>query len=313
MYAVLNVAIPVFAIIAAGYLVGRFRLLGDTGPAVINGFVYYISMPALFIMILTSNPISATANVPFLSVVIAGQLSLFGLALLMATILFPASLGRLSQHSLAAVLTNSGYMGIPLMQLAFGDQAALLAILATLVNGVLFLSLGSVLLSIHGNQDGPPGNVLKGVLRSVFTSPLVLGAITGLFLAVTELGLPSPIFTPISMLGETAGPCALFAIGLFLVGKRVPRPFGEIAWVSFLKIVLLPLVTWIIALFIIPLDDLELAVAVLMAALPTGSLVFVLGEKHRIFLVESVAVVLVTTLVSVVSVSILLGLFLSTP
>ena len=48
MQAVVNVVIPVFAIVLAGYLCGRFKLLGPGGSEALNGFTYYAALPALF-------------------------------------------------------------------------------------------------------------------------------------------------------------------------------------------------------------------------------------------------------------------------
>ena len=45
MSAVVDVALPVFAIMLAGYLAGRFRILGDTSSEALNAFVYWFALP----------------------------------------------------------------------------------------------------------------------------------------------------------------------------------------------------------------------------------------------------------------------------
>ena len=135
------------------------------------------------------------------------------------------------------------------------------------------------------------------------------GAAIGAVISALAIPMPSPVVTTLDLLGRTAGPCALFAMGLFLVGREVTRGVGEVAWIALLKLVALPIVTWLVALFVIPLPPTELAVAVVLAALPTGSLVFVIGERAGVFVARSVAVVLVTTIASFASLSLLLSLF----
>ena len=309
MSAIIEVALPVFAIIMAGYLCGTFRLLGENAATVLNGFVYYVSMPALFVVAIGGSTVLDGTHGAFLAVVVGGQLAVFGLALLAATILFPGSLGAHSQHALSATLTNSAYIGIPLMQLAYGEQGALLAILASIANGVVFMSIGTVLLEVSSSSGQQPVRIVRQVAFGVFKSPLVLGAIAGLVVLVTGIELPTPAQSFFDLLAGTAGPCALFAIGLFLVGKRIVRGASEVAWVSFMKLIMLPLVTWVIILFVVPLGPLETAVAVILAALPTGSLVFVLGERYGEFLTRSVAAVLITTILSFITVSGLLSFF----
>jgi predicted permease len=48
MSAVFNVVLPVFAIMLAGYLAGRFRVLGEPSSEALNRFVYFVALPALF-------------------------------------------------------------------------------------------------------------------------------------------------------------------------------------------------------------------------------------------------------------------------
>ena len=48
MQAIVNVVIPVFAIVLAGFACGRMRLLGPGGSEALNAFVYFAALAALF-------------------------------------------------------------------------------------------------------------------------------------------------------------------------------------------------------------------------------------------------------------------------
>ncbi|MDJ0686113.1 MAG: AEC family transporter [Alphaproteobacteria bacterium] len=310
--AIIEIAIPVFAIIALGYGLGRFGLISDGAAGALNGYVYYAAMPALFIQQIGGAPLSATFNPSFLAVIIGAQLIVLGGAMIAATKLFPGRLSEVGLHGLSTVFSNTGYIGIPLMQIAYGPEGAVLAILATIVNSVLFLGFGSAILAADagdapdsGGWTGAAGRASAGFLKS----PLVAGAIIGAVISALSIPLPSPLTTTLDLLGRTAGPCALFAMGLFLVGREVTRGGGEVAWMALLKLIALPLVTWLVGLFVLPLSPLELAVAVVLAALPTGSLVFVISERAGIFVARSVAVILITTIASFATLSLLLSLF----
>lgn len=306
----LDVSLPVFAIILIGYICGRFRLLGEGAATAVNGYTYYAAMPALFLGAITSSGFALADHLDYISVIVGAQLAIFGISMLSATILFPGSLGAHSLHSLSATLTNSGYIGIPMMALAYGEPGVLLAIIATLVNGVVFLTIGSILLELDKADHKGVAAMALVTLTGVLKSPLVLAALAGVILSAFNLDLPGPARSVVDLLGTTAGPCALFAIGLFLVGQRITTGAAEVAWVTFVKLLLLPLVTWVIVLFLIPLPPMETATAVLMTAMPTGSLVFVLSERHGVFAARSVAIVLVTTVFSCLTVSGLLAVFL---
>ncbi len=92
-------------------------------------------------------------------------------------------------------------------------------------------------------------------------------------------------------------------MGLFLVGQSIRRGAGEVVWVSALKLILHPLATWWLASEVLSLDPLYVAAAVVMAALPTGSLVFVVGERYGVFAQRAAAIILVSTVASVPTVS----------
>ena len=59
MEPVLTVALPVFAIIAAGYLSGRGGLFGSAASQVLNDFVYYITFPAMIFLSMAEAPVAA--------------------------------------------------------------------------------------------------------------------------------------------------------------------------------------------------------------------------------------------------------------
>src|SRR5215470_7332637 len=73
MQAVINVVIPVFAIVLAGFFCGRFRLLGAGGSEALNGFVYFAALPALFFGSLAKVELSQIFNWPYLSAYLLGM------------------------------------------------------------------------------------------------------------------------------------------------------------------------------------------------------------------------------------------------
>ena len=66
MSAVINVAVPVFAIMLAGYLAGRFRILGESSSEALNAFVYWFALPPVLFLSMASVPIGEIFNWPFI-------------------------------------------------------------------------------------------------------------------------------------------------------------------------------------------------------------------------------------------------------
>lgn len=312
MEAFLDVALPVFGIMAAGYLIGRFNILGQASTAALNGFVFHVALPALFFIALARAPMDDILNIPYLAAVIGGQIGIFAFALVIASFTIRGSFGAQGLHAIAAIFANTGYMGIPLLVTAFGPQGALPGIIATVVNGAMMMALGTVILEIDRSQEkgGSAMGIALDAAKGVARNPLVRAAVLGIAWSLSGLPIPKPLGTFCDLIGAAAGPCALFAMGLFLVSQKIASGLVEVSWVTFLKLIAHPALTWWLAADVMHMEPLWVASAVIMAALPTGGLVFVLASQYQVYLQRSAAIILISTVLSVVTVSAILVWYL---
>lgn len=307
MDAVLNVVLPVFGIMLAGYLAGRFNLLGESSGEALNAFVYYVSLPALFLVSMSRVEVSQIFDAQYLLAIGGSMLGTFGIAMLIATFAFPNRIGALGLNGLTAVFSNTGYMGIPLLILAFGEQATLPGVIATVMNGTVVLAMATVIIEIDLNQESGGLTILRNATIGVFSSPLVMSALVGLALSAFNIPLPVPVSAFCDLLAAAAGPCALFAMGLFMVGRSFTAGAGEISVLVVLKLILHPILAAWLAFGVMDMDPVWAASAVLMAALPTGALAFVLAQRYNIYTQRSTAAIMISTVVSVITISFLLN------
>jgi predicted permease len=300
---ILNVVFPIFAIMAAGYAAGRFRLLGSESSEALNRFVYFIALPALFFVSMARVSLAEVFNLPFLGAYGGGAAVTFVIAVVVAKYAFPNRLGALGLAGLSAIFANTGYMGIPLLMLAYGEAGMLPAIISTILNGAVIMAFGIVLLELDVHQGEGSLTVLQNALRGVVRSPLVLSAVAGLAVSGFGIPLPQAVGTFCDILGASAGPCALFAIGLFMVGKSPTAGAVEVSWLVFLKLLVQPLITWLLAFHLFTMEPVWAAGAVIQSALPTGALVFVLAQQYGIYVQRSTAVIMASTVISLVTLS----------
>ncbi|MCG8358146.1 MAG: AEC family transporter, partial [Kiloniellales bacterium] len=217
--------------------------------------------------------------------------------------LFPNRLGALGLHGLTATFANTGYLGIPLLLTAFGEPGTLPAIISTVLNGSLVLALTTAIIEVDLGRGNGPLQVLRQVVTGVLKSPIVVSAAAGLLVSAAGLTLPGPLETFCDLMGAAAAPCALFAIGLFMVGRSFTAGIGEVAWLVGLKLLVQPLVTWWLAYEVLAMAPLLAASAVILAALPTGALAFVLAQQYGIYVQRSTAAIMISTVLSVVTLS----------
>lgn len=307
MNAVINVVFPVFGIILAGYLAGRHRILGQESSEALNRFVYFFALPALLFLGMARVPIAQVFNAPFIATFMGGVVIVYAIALVVARLAFPDRLAVQGIGALSAIFSNSGYMGIPLFLTAFGAEGTLPAVITTMLYGAVVIGASVALIELSLSRGHELGKALADVVSALIRNPLIIAPVLGLLWGALGIPLPAPLVTFAQLLGASAGPCALFAIGLFLASQSIRALVGgrravEVVWLMALKLVIHPLVTWWLA-GIFGLDPFWTASAVILAALPTGTLVFVLATQYGIYIERASAIILASTVVSVVTLS----------
>lgn len=309
MSAVVNVAIPVFAIILAGYLAGRLRILGDAASEALNRFVYFFALPPVVFLGMARHPLEEVLNWPFIAAFLGAMLAVYAAGWAIGFAVHRERAPVLSMQALNACFANTGYMGIPLFLAAFGEAGLAPAILATVIMSAVMVGLAVVVLELSQRSGNGPVHALLDVARALLRNPLVMATVLGMAWSVAGLRVPVPLDSFGSLLGASAGPCALFAIGLFLAGRPLTADLGEIGWIVALKLLLQPLLTWWLAFQVLRLDPYWAASAVILAGLPTGALTFVIAQQYRVHVERTSAVILVSTIASVLTLSPLLAAY----
>lgn len=309
MEPILNIVLPVFAIVSAGYLCGVRGILGEDSSVALNSFVYWVALPAMLFRAMANVDLERVFNPEFFIGFLGAIVVIGAISVLAACLLFRRNLAEAAIHAMNGVYGNSGYMGIPLALTAFGQAAALPAIVATVINTALVVAVAVFLIEFGTKGGGNKLRVLGNVLSAMARNPMLIAPALGLCWAASGLALPVPVDTFTGILGAAAGPCALFAIGLFMVGKPRSEGRAEVGVMTLTKLAVQPLVTALMVLVILPVDPLWAKVAILMAALPTGAGSFVLAQAYGIYVLRTSSMILTSTVLSVATISVFFILF----
>lgn len=308
MNAIVNVVLPVFALILTGYLAGYRRLLGRDSSEALNGFVFYFALPVLLFVAMAKIDTSTVLNGSFIAAYLLGQVTTLLIGAVVAKTVFRISLSEAATHGTVGIYGNVGYMGIPLVLTAFGEQALPPVVIATIINAALNIAVLTAVIE-SDRQSGSGLSALGKVAKSVLGSPLLIAPVLGFLWALADLSLPAPVQTYGAILGAAAGPCALFSIGLSLVGLPLSEGRAEVASMTVLKLLVHPLVTWGFALWLLDDQPQVFLICVLMAALPTGANLFVLVQRYRVYVARTSTGILVTTTLSLITLSALFYYF----
>ncbi len=309
MDAILNVSVPVFAIILAGYLAARSGLLGQGSTGALNAFVYYFALPPLLFLSMARVPLSEIFHWPYLGAYTIGLLGTALLSLVAGLIFFRRHAAELPLQAMTAVFSNTGYMGVPLFLTAFGEKGVLPALILTVFNGAVIVGAVVVLIEFASSKSSNPVRIFRDVFVALLKNPLVMSAVVGVLWSALKLPLPKPLTNLCEILGASSSPCALFAMGLSLVAHKGGGDARETGWLVFLKLIVQPALTFWLAFGVFGLDPFWASSAVILAALPTGALTFVVAQRYGLYVAPATQATLVSTVLSVVTVSALLAWF----
>jgi len=306
LQSILNTALPFFALIFCGYGAGRLKLLDETAAAGVNTFVFYFALPAFLFGLMSSSPIGEVVNGPFIGAYVTASLTVFTLAALVGRWLFETGRAEAAVQGLAAVLPNTGYMGIPLISAVFGREAAVPIVVGLTLDGVLMIPLGIMIIeSSKGRAEGLV-HTAPTTFSALARNPLILSIFAGLALSAAGLTPPEPVTNFLDLLGGTAGPCALFALGATLAGRQVAGGAAEVSYMTFMKLAVHPAVLFFTTTLLFGVDPLWATAALLGSALPIAANVFIVARQYDVYVVRTSSAILVSTAVSMISVSALL-------
>jgi malonate transporter len=303
---ILNTALPFFALIFCGYGAGRFRLLSEASIAGVNAFVFYFALPAFIFNLLATSPLSDIANGSFIAAYLGTGLVVFAVAAVLGRLLFKVRRSEAALQGSAAVLGNTGYMGIPLVAAAFGERAAIPLVLGLTLEATVLIPLTIILVEAQKGLDAGWSQLLRSVADAMVRNPIIVSIFAGVLLSAASPGLPTPIENFTSLLGGAAGPCALFALGATLAGFPISTGISEVSYITFFKLLVHPAAIWFATTRLFDVDPLWATVAILGAALPVAANVFIVAKQYDTYVERVSSAILVSTAISVFTVSALL-------
>ncbi|MFM0010672.1 AEC family transporter [Paraburkholderia sediminicola] len=307
MLATLEILLPVFGLIFAGFACRRRGVLGPNSASELNRFVVWLALPALLFDTMAHATWQQLYQPAFVAAFSIGCIGAF-LPILALRMIGGRHLADASVDAIAASYPNTGYIGFPLGMIAFGSASLTPTTIATILVACVLFALAIVLIEVGLQTERTPHKLGLKVLGSLARNPLIVSPILGVLLASTHVALPQSAETFLKLLSGAASPCALVSLGLFLAEKR-PSEAGA-RGISLLltgvKLLGQPALTWWLAARVFGLSATLVEMAVVLAALPTGTGPFMLAEFYRREAHITSRTILLSTVGSVVTLSLLL-------
>lgn len=323
------ILLPIFGLIAAGYAVRLRGVMGAGAASEVNRLVVWLALPALLFDIMAHTTWREIWQPGFVWTFVLAKGLMFG-AVLAWRLLARKPLADASIDAVAASYPNTGYVGFPLLLLLFGKDSLTPTTIATIIVACVFFAVAIALIEAGLQAERHPRKLAAKVAGAVLKNPLVLAPLLGALCAGAGVAIPASAETFLKLLGGAASPCALVGLGLFLANQKLARRErtpaertqassaaqpgrGPLAAIVAIKLAAQPALTWLLAAHVFALAPQLRHMAVLLAALPTGTGPFMLAEYYRRDGALISNVILVTTVASVATLVVVAALMGVTP
>lgn len=285
-------------LILIGFIIRKLGILNRELNKGLSDFLLYVTLP---FSIVTS------FNVPFSrimfingAIVLLISLLMHVFAIFISKLLFyryPTAINKVLRA--AAIFSNCGFMGFPILDGIYGPQGVFYGSFYVLTFNILIWTVGVSIFT--GNKDQ---NIEKQALN-----PAVIAVIVGLVLFIFSIKMPAPLFKTMEMIGSMTTPLSMLIIGSLLMDINFSDLFSEFSlfYVTLVRLLILPSIAIFVLLFF-GVKGIVLGVPVLANAMPIGALIVIFAEKHDADALLASRAVFLSTLVSIVTIPVIIGL-----
>jgi predicted permease len=286
---ILSIILPVFSVIALGWLYAR-RVKPDM--TIVNRISMNVLAPALVFSALASRDFDMAAN----RMLLVGSI---GVVLGSGLLAWPfARLMHASARTFVPpmMFNNCGNMGLPLAALAYGAAGFSPMVALFTISNLLHFTLGIWIIDHHARF----GNLLR--------NPIVISTVLGFVFAAMHPPMPEWLSVAIKLVGDALIPMMLLSLGV----RLYEASFRD--WrIGVVGGVVCPLTGIAIAALLsglLDLDPTQQGLLILFGSLPPAVLNFMVAEQFRQEPGKVASIVLIGNLLSIVFVPIGLGIAL---
>ena len=292
MGALLEIVLPIFAVVLTGWAVGRFEIIKGERINGLADFTFFIAIPALMFRSVVRNIRWETADPGVLIVYFGSGLLIYAVAMVIGLRVLKISFEEAAVLGLACTFGEHGL--VPLM-------------LIISFHSLVLIGLTTVLIEVARGRGGGAKSAMIQSAKGTAKNPIIIAMVTGLIVAGLGLELPHMADDFLALLGAAGIPCALFALGAQLARFKFAGSLGPTGVILALKLAALPAVVWGLAEALDLAPEAE-AVAILASGLPTGANVFILANRYLVYQAPVVSSVVASTVLSIGTITFLIAL-----
>lgn len=308
MLQLIQVVLPVFMVIGAGYICVRLDYFSDEAIDGLTRFSQAFAIPCLLFRATLNLDIGAVFDPGLLAAFYIGNTATFFLGLIGARTLFRRRPGESVAIGFGALFSNSVILGLPIIERAFGGDALSAAYIIVALHAPYCYLLGITVMEISRADGRGARETARAVANALFRNALMIGIALGFAANFAGVTLPGPVSAGLDLVVAGALPAALFGLGGVLTRYRIRASVGEAMMIAFLSLVIHPTITFTLAHYVLDLPVPFVRGAVLTAAMAPGVNSYIFARMYQRAEDSAASTVLLATGISVFSVSVWLAI-----
>ncbi len=301
MSALLDVVLPVFLVIGAGYAAVWRGLFSDESVEGLMSYTQNFAIPALLFQAIAGLDMGAEFSWPVLLSFYSGAISGF-----LAGLLIARALGRPWEDSVAigfcGLFTNTVMLGLPIAERAYGAEVIRYSYSIISIHAPFCYLVGVTVMELVRARGEALSGLPRKVAVAMFHNALVIGIALGFAVNLSGIAIPVVVDNAVELIVRSALPAALFGLGGVLYRYRPEGDVKIVALICGASLVLHPAVTWSVAsLLDLPLE--QLRASVLIAAMAPGVNTYIFANIYGVARRSAASGVLIGTGISTLSVA----------
>lgn len=295
---IINIVLPVFSVIALGWLLRQFGFLDALFLKQTNRLVYYVCLPLLLFYKIGTADFFANFNGQLVIASIASVTIIFGVTYSYTVIKkYPKNIqGVFCQ---GAFRGNIAYVGLAIALNAYGETGLTKA---GILMGFLvpFLNLYAIIaLTWPHRGDGENRGVFFW-LKQVALNPLILASFLGIIWSFLDIPIPLVLDRSLHIASGMTLPLALMAIGGAFSIERFRGDLSKAILATSAKTLWLPILAAIL-LINMGVQGIDLGVGVLIAGTPAATANYIMADQLKGDAELAGTIVMISTLFSAFS------------
>jgi predicted permease len=307
MGALLEVILPVFIVIGAGFFAVKRGLFSNEGADALMKFTQTFAIPCLLFRGIAELELGTYFEPRLLTSFYLPAVVGFALGSLGARYGFKRPWEDSIAIGFCCLFSNSVLLGLPITERAYGADALSPNYALIAINAPVCYGIGITAMEIVRNKGGGMWHTAKAVWRAITHNALIIGITLGFIVNVTSLPLPSVLTDAIDLMIRAALPAAIFGLGGILARYKIEGDIGPVIMVCAVMLVLQPGLSWLLAGGF-GLSTGAFRSTVLTSAMAPGVNAYVFANMYGVGKRVAASAVLVSTALSVLTLWVWLAL-----